>query len=632
MASRTVRIHRRHEIPVSDTWDLGQLFRAEEDYQRVLDRVRARYTQYPEFKGYLGRSAVRLADYLEFDASIDRDLEKLTHYASLKKAEDASEPANVARWAELRNLGTRVAESRAFAVPEIQSLTDDQFAELIKDPLLEPWQIYLQRLRRNLSHTLSPGEERLLSLAGSALSGYKEIFSQLTNLDMKFGRLTTNHGERIELTPGLADSLLTNLDRGTRRRAFHKLYRQIENHQFTLASALAASVRVDVFYARSRGYASALAAALFPDNIPVAVYHNLVASVRCYLPLVHQYYALRRQTFARGKLYYYDTFVRIAPDIYVHTRFDEAIGLVCQALAPLGKEYVQALRKGINARWVDRYETPGKRPGSFSSSSYRNPPFILMNYRPATISSVFTVAHEAGHSMHTWLSQSCQPFRYYKPSALLAEVAAMVNEELLTDFWLNRTTEPNVRAFLIDRSLERLRSVLVHQTMLAEFERIIHETEESGSALTLEFFRQTYGGLLKQYLGSEIAIDPELELECLRIPHFYSAFYVYRYALGISAAMMLATKIKKGDAESRRRYLELLRAGRTKFPIDALLAVDVDLRGPEPVAYTMEVFAERLDRLRELVAGFGKSRTAQTSPRLVKPRIRSGKGKVRGDQ
>ena len=607
MASRTVRVLRRHEIPVSDTWDLGQLFPEEEDYQRVLDGVRARYTRYPEFKGYLGQSAMRLADYLAFDASIDRDLEKLTHYASLKKAEDASEPANVARWAELRNLGTRVAESRAFAVTEIQRLTNDQFAELIGDPLLEPWHIYLQRIRRYLSHTLPPDEERLLSLAGSALSGYKEIFSQLTNLDMKFGRLTTNHGERIELTPGLADSLLTNVDRGTRRRAFHKLYRQIENHQFTLASTLAASVRVNVFYARSRGYSSALAAALFPDNIPEAVYDNLVASVRTYLPLVHQYYALRRQTLARGKLYYHDTFVRIVPDTCVHIPFNDAIDLVCEALAKLGKEYVQALRKGINARWVDRYETQDKRPGSFSSSSYQNPPFILINYRTATISSVFTLAHEAGHSMHTWLSQSSQPFRYYKPPALLSEVAALVNEELLTDFWLKRTTEPNVRAYLIDRSLERIRSALVHQAMLAEFERTIHETEESGGALTLEFFRQTYGGLLKQYLGSEITIDPELELECLRIPHFYSAFYVYRYALGISAAMILATKIKKGDAESRRRYLELLRAGRTKFPIDALLDVDVDLRGPEPVAYTMEVFAARLDRLRELVAGFGTS-------------------------
>ena len=607
MAARTVRIHRRDEIPVSDTWDLGQLFRVEEDYQQVLDGVRARYVRYPEFKGHLGRSAVSLADYLEFDAWIDRDLEKLTHYASLKKAEDGSEPANVARWSELRNLGTRIAESSAFAVPEIQSLTDNQFAELIRDPILAPWKIYLERIRRYLSHTLPAGEERLLSLAGSALSGYKEIFSQLTNLDMRFGRLTTNHGERIELTFGLADALLTNLDRATRRRAFHKFYRQIENHQFTLASALAASVRVDVYYSRSRGYSSALAAALFQDNIPAAVYGNLVASVRSYLPLVHQYYALRRQTFARRKLHYYDTFVRIAPDIVVHTPFDEAIDLVCEALAPLGKEYVQGLRNGFNARWVDRYETEGKRPGSFSSSSYRNPPFILINYRIAAISSVFALAHEAGHSMHTWLSQSTQPFRYYKPPVLLGEVAAMVNEELLTDFLLNRTTESNIRAFLIDRSLERLRSVLVQQTMLAEFERTIHETEEAGGGLTLQFFRQTYSVLLKEYLGPEITIDPELELDCLRIPHFYSAFYVYRYALGIAAATMLATKIKNGDARCRRGYLELLRAGRTKFPMDALLDVEIDLRSPEPVAYTMNVFAERLGQLRDLTAGFRKS-------------------------
>jgi oligoendopeptidase F len=627
MAARTVRIHRRDEIPVSDTWDLGLLFRTEEDYRQVLDGVRARHLRYPEFKGHLGRSPVWLADYLEFDASIDRDLEKLTHYASLKKAEDGSEPANAARWVELRNLGTRVAESRAFAVPEIQSLADDQFAELIRDPILAPWKIYLERIRRYLSHTLPAGEERLISLAGSALSGYKEIFSQLTNLDMKFGRLTTSQGERIELTLGLADSLLGNLDRGTRRRAFHQLYRQIENHQFTLASALAASVRVDVYYARSRGYSSALAAALFQDNIPVAVYDNLVASVRSYLPLVHQYYALRRKTFGRGKLHYYDTLVRITRDIQVHIEFDEAIDLICEGLAPLGKEYVQELRNGFYARWVDRYETAGKRPGSFSSSSYRNPPFMLINYRMATISSVFIVAHEAGHSMHTWLSQSSQPFRYYKPSALLAEVAAMVNEELLTDFWLNRTTEPKIRAFLIDRSLERFRSVLVHQTMSAEFERTIHDTEESGRGLTLEFFRQTYGGLLKEYLGSEITIDPELELQCLRIPHFYSAFYVYRYALGISAATMLARKIKNGDADFRRRYLELLQAGRTKFPIDALLDVEVDLRSPEPVAYAMSVFAERLGQLRDLAVGFGKSQTAQASPRTQK-----GREKVRGDQ
>jgi oligoendopeptidase F len=598
---RTVTIPSRAEVPIEATWDLGRLFPTEEDYRSSLENVRARYRQYHHFAGSLGRSAKCLIKYLEFNESLGRDLEKLSHYASLKKAENSSEQINLARWAELRSLGTQISEARSFAVPEIQKLTDDRFNELMQSPLLGPWNIYLERLRRYRPHTLSAGEERLLALAGSTHSGYKEVFSQLTHADMKFGTLTTNHGEKIGLTLGLVDSLLANPDRGTRRRAFHQLYRQIKNHQFTLAAALAASVRADVFYARSRRYPSALTAALFPDNIPLTVYDNLIATVRRHLPIVHQYYALRCEVF-RNKLYYYDTFIPVAPDIVVHTRFNEAIDLICAAVAPLGPEYIDQLRTGFNSRWIDCYETQGKRTGSFSSSSYGNPPFILMNYRSDTISSVFSVAHEVGHSMHIWFSQNSQPYRYYKPPVLLAEVAAMLNEELLTEFWLNQTSDPRIQAFLIDRSLERLRSALVRQTMFAEFEKTIHETEEAGRGLTLEFFCQTYSALLKDYLGPAITIDPELQLECLRVPHFYTAFYVYRYAIGISAAMLLATKILSGDQESKRRYHELLRSGCTKFPIDALLEAGIDLQSFEPVTNAMGIFARRLAQLKQRLA------------------------------
>jgi oligoendopeptidase F len=274
---RTVTIPARAEIPIKDTWDLSQLFPTEEDYRKTLENVRGRYRHYQDFVGRLSGSPECLVQYLEFHEALGSDLEKLSHYASLKKAENNSEQLTLARWAELRNLGTQISETRSFAVPEIQNLTDDRFTELTQSPLLDPWKIYLERLRRYRPHTLSAGEERLLALAGAAVSGYKEIFSQLTHVDMKFGTLTTNHGEKIGLTLGLADSLLANPDRGTRRRAFHQLYRQIKNYQFTLASALAASVRADVFYARSRRYPSAMAAALFPDNIPFAVYDNLIA-------------------------------------------------------------------------------------------------------------------------------------------------------------------------------------------------------------------------------------------------------------------------------------------------------------------------------------------------------------------
>jgi oligoendopeptidase F len=599
MKPRAVRIYYRHELLSSDTWDLGLLFRTEDEYRAALEQVRLRCKRYREFEGRITQSARSLVDYLELDESIDLALEKLTHYASLKKAEANGDPENTGRWAALQSLGTKIAEARAFAVPEIQRLTDARFNDLTRSPVIAPWKIYLDRVRRYKKHTLRAGEERVLALAGASLSGYKQIFSQLMNVDMKFGTLTTNHGEKIALTLGLADSFLANPDRATRRRAFNKLYRQVENHRSTLAATLAASVRADVLYARSRRFGSAREAALFSDNVPVAAYDNLITNVRSILPVVHRYYALRRRAF--GELYYYDTFIPIAPQICVHTQFNEAIELVCSALAPLGNQYVAALRRGFTARWVDRYETPGKRAGSFSSGSYRNPPFILMNYRTDSISSVFSVAHEAGHSMHIWFSQNAQSFRYYKPPVLLAEVAAMVNEELLTNYWLAKAAEPKIQAFLIDQNLERMRSVLVRQTMFAEFEKIIHAVQESGAGLTLECFRETYAGLLRDYLGPDITIDPELELECLRIPHFYSAFYVYRYAIGLTAAIALARKIQAGGNKFRRKYLELLRGGRTKFPVEALAEVGVDLCSSNPVEYTMNIFAQRLDQLEALM-------------------------------
>ncbi len=365
MKPRAVRIYYRHEIRTSDTWDLGLLFSTEDEYRAALEQVRTRYKRYREFEGRITESAPSLVDYLKLDESIDLALEKLTQYASLKKAEANADPVNTGRWSALQNLGTKIAEARAFAVPEIQRLTDARFNDLIRSPVVAPWKIYLDRIRRYRTHTLRAGEERLLALAGASLSGYKQIFSQLMNVDMKFGTLTTNHGEKITLTLGLADSLQANPDRATRRRAFHKLYRQVQNHQSTLAATLAASVRADVLYARSRRFGSALEAALFSDDVPVAVYDNLITNVRSILPLVHRYYALRRQAFGELRIAIGDTFIPIAPQIYVHTRFNEAIELVCSALAPLGNEYVETLRRGITARWVGPVRKPAVETDRF---------------------------------------------------------------------------------------------------------------------------------------------------------------------------------------------------------------------------------------------------------------------------
>ncbi|MBV9298475.1 MAG: oligoendopeptidase F family protein, partial [Verrucomicrobia bacterium] len=390
-------------------------------------------------------------------------------------------------------------------------------------------------------------------------------------------------------------------DRDLRRRAFHQFYQEFEDHKFSLASALSSSIRADVFSARIRNYPSALHASLFGDNIPVAVYDNLIATVRKNLPLLHEYYDLRRELLKIQDIHQFDTFVPLIPEIQASVDFEEAIDLVVQALSPLGAGYVEPLRDGLRSRWVDRYETKGKRSGAFSSSSYGNPPYILMNYRTDVFSDVFTLAHEAGHSMHSWFAQQHQLFQDYSYPIFLAEVASTFNEELLTHYLLERAQDNATRAYLVDRQIEDVRQVLFRQTMFAEFEKQVHEIEEAGGPLTLNVFCEVYRDLLEAYFGPRFSIDGELSIECLRIPHFYSAFYVYKYATGISASIALAARVLKGGIAELGAYLSFLKAGGAKFPIDTLRDAGVDMQSPEPIESAMKLFQKRIIQLRELL-------------------------------
>jgi oligoendopeptidase F len=349
---------------------------------------------------------------------------------------------------------------------------------------------------------------------------------------------------------------------------------------------------------------------LFGDNIPIAVYDNLIATVRKNLPLLHEYYDLRRELLKLEDIHQYDTFVPLAPKIQSNVDFEAAIDLVVEALHPLGAEYVDTLRNGLRSRWVDRYETKGKRSGAFSSSSYGNPPYILMNYKPDVFSDVFTLAHEAGHSMHTWFAQKHQLFQDYDYPIFLAEVASTFNEELLTHHLLERAQEPVMRAYLIDRQIEDIRQVLFRQTMFAEFEKQVHEIEENGGPLTLDVFCKVYRDLLAAYFGPRFAIDDELSIECLRIPHFYTAFYVYKYATGISASVSLADRVLKGGVAEVDAYLGFLKSGGTKFPIETLREAGVDMQSPEPIEKAMSLFHSRMRQLRELLAEKGMQRKA----------------------
>jgi len=596
----THTIPARFEIPESDTWDLRKLFSKEEDYREALAGLKDLYPKIAQYKTRLGESAKTLCECLEFEKSLDQTAERLGHYASLKYAEDSSNNDNLSRRAELTNLVTKVSEAASFINPEIQQIPDETFERFLGDPILGDWKTSLTKLRRYKPHTLSEREERLLTLSAPIIRGHSDTFSQLTNVDMKFGSLIEENQERA-LSLSTYISFLHKKDRDLRRRAFQQFYAEFDDHKYTLASALCSSVRADVFSAKIRNYPSAREASLFSDKIPVAVYDNLIATVRKNLPVLHEYYQLRKEILELDQIHQYDTFVPMVPAIRTNTTFEEAIEIILKALKPLGGEYLQTLGNGLRSRWVDRYETKGKRSGAFSSSSYGNPPYILMNYKAEVFSDVFTLAHEAGHSMHSSFAQKHQKFQDYGYPIFLAEVASTFNEELLTHYLLDQAGVVQMRAYLIDRQIEDIRQTLFRQTMFAEFEKEIHEIEENGGPLTLESFKNVYRSLLDAYFGPGFVIDGQLDLECLRIPHFYSAFYVYKYATGISAAISLADRVLNGGPEELEAYLGFLKAGGYHFPIDILRAAGVDMLSPEPIEKAMNLFQSRIVQLRELM-------------------------------
>ena len=596
-----IEIAMRADIPEKDKWDLRHLFADVSKWQEDFAWVQQTYPLLTAWKGKLGESAKNLAECLEFEKTIDQKIERLYHFASLQLAQDSANTEYLARVGQIQNLLTKIGETSAFLIPEIQAIPDEKFEKFMADLALKEWRIQLHKIRRLKPHVLSEAEERILALGAVALSGYDDAFSQLTDVDMKFGVLTDETGREKPLTQSSYSSFLIKRDHELRKRAFHQFYAEFQDHQYTLATSLAYSAKADVFRARARHYPSALEAALFPDDVPVAVYEGLIKSVRANLKPLFRYFDLRRRLLGLDGLHHYDTYVPLVGDIETKIPFDQAIDQVVASLQPLGKEYVDVLAQGLRARWCDRYETKGKRSGAFSSGSYGAPPYILMNYKDDVFADVYTLAHEAGHSMHTWFAQKAQLFQDYDYPIFLAEVASTFNEELLTHFLLEQTSDPKMRAYIINRQVDDIRGTVFRQTMFAEFEKIIHAVEESGDALTLDVFKSEYRKLLGAYFAENFTLDPQLDLECLRIPHFYNAFYVYKYATGISAAVALSERVLSNQPGAVEAYLNFLRSGGSKFPLEALKIAGVDMTTSAPIESTLRLFERRVNELEQLL-------------------------------
>lgn len=602
MPKTTKRIPSRKEVRETDTWDLRPLFKSDAAWERGLKEFAALIPRFEAFRGRLGTAPKVLRDCCRLEVEVDRLGERLQNYAFLKSCENVADGTYQGMLSRYVHAATHAQEASSFIAPEIRAIPRAAMARILRSPLLAEFRFGLEKLLRYRPHILSVKEERLLAMQGEVADASYRAFEQLCDADLKFGFVKDERGVKVELTQSTFRALLDSPRRSVRRQAFERFYAQYEAHANTLASTLSAAVLQDVYMARARNFGSCLEQALFGDRVPIAVYDSLIAAVRGNLDTAHRYLDVRRRALRLRKLAFYDTYVPIVPTARRKTPYAAAARLICDALRPLGADYCRALEKGLlEARWVDRYENQGKRSGAFSSGGYDGPPYILMNYQDSVPDGVFTLAHEAGHSMHTRLSAGCQPFQYYHYPILLAEVASTFNEQLLNAHLLAQARDKRTRAYLINREIDEIRGTIVRQTMFAEFEKTIHALAEEGEPLTLDRLRAEYRALLEAYFGPDVEIDDALSLECLRIPHFYSAFYVYKYATGLSAAIALSRGVLEEGASARDRYLEFLSAGGSGYPLDLLRAAGVDLEDSAPVATAMARFRELVDELETLV-------------------------------
>jgi oligoendopeptidase F len=587
----------RNKVKSADTWDLGSLYSGDKAWEKAFLAWEKQIDGYSQFQGKLGDDAGTLVECLQFDEQFDRTGERLGTYAFLKTAEDTAESIYQRMQGRYMHVASLASQAASYIRPEILAIPAIKMKHFLADARLQPYRLLLERLLRFRLHTLGKKEERLLALQTEMSQAASHIFRQLTDADLKFGSIRNDKGELVELTHGSFSTMLHSPKRNVRKAAFHQYYHVFADHQHALAASLAASVQRDIYYAKARNYPGALEAALFPDRMPVKVYDNLIESVHSHLPAVYRYYDLRRRKMRLKDIHHYDTYVPILADLQTRRNWKQAVEAVLAALKPLGSEYCGALEHGLTGRWCDRYENRGKQSGAFSSGSYDGDPYILMNYQSEVLDHVFTLAHEAGHSMHSYLSAKNQPYVYYNYVIFVAEVASTFNEQLLSRHLLEHARNDQERAFLINRQIDAMRGTIIRQTMFAEFEKIAHQTAESGEPLTLEKFQEIYRNLLVQYFGPDFVVDDELSLECLRIPHFYRAFYVFKYATGMSAAIALADRVLTGGKKELDAYLNFLKGGCSKDPLDLLRDAGVDMEQPVAVDTALTQFGKLVEEL-----------------------------------
>lgn len=591
------KVLERSKIDENFKWSISDLFKSDEDWQKAYDNVESNLLKFNDYKGKLNIN--NLFDCLKLRDNVMLKTEQVFVYAGLRANEDSTNNFYQGLDAKSNRLITLASAATSFIEPEILSLNEGELRERLNNEL-SMYKHYIEDILRSREHILSADKEEILAQVYEIGSAPSNIFYMLNNADIEFPSVTDSNGDKHSLSHGTFVSYLESSDRELRKSAFEGLYDTYYKQKNTIASIYAASVKKDSFNAKVRNYKSSLEAALSANNIPVKVYTKLVETVNKHLPLMHRYIKLRKKVLGISDLDMYDIYTPIVEDINTHKSYEEAKKIVLDALKPMGKEYCDKLKSALEEeKWVDIYENKGKRSGAYSWGAYGCHPFVSLNYND-TVDSMFTLAHEMGHALHSHYTWSNQPFVYGDYTIFVAEVASTVNEALLMEHLLKITTDVKERKYLLNYFMEQFRGTLFRQTMFAEFELKTHSMVENGEPLTFERLCEIYGELNRKYYGDEInSSNEKISWEWMRIPHFYTAFYVYQYATGYSAAITLSQKILKDNGADA--FIDFLKGGSSKYSIDLLKDAGVDMTGAEAIENAMKVFESVLDSFEELV-------------------------------
>lgn len=587
---------KRSEVPEALKWKMTDLYASDDLWEKEVDTIGSLSKKIADYAGKLGDSADTLLHFLKERDTLLQLMSRMYVYANQSYHQDTADAHYQAYAAKAESVRVEVSASLSFADPEILAIPEERIAKFYEEePELEKYRRAIDVIMRARAHTLSAEEESILAAAGELAASPENIFSMFNNADIRFPYITDVEGNRIQITHANFIKFLNDKDRSLRKEAFRGVYHTYAKWGNTLAAVFVSNLKQERFYAKMRKYPSVCAMHLSEGNIPEAVYDNLIETVHRHLPDLHRYMALRKKILGVEHLHMYDLYVPLVAEVDQKISYEEAKETVAKALAPMGKAYTDILREGYENGWIDVAANANKRSGAYSWGAYGTHPYVLLNQQD-DLESMFTLAHEMGHAIHTYHSDKAQPFTYAGYLIFVAEVASTCNECLLNHYLLSQEENGDKRNYILNHYLESFRTTLFRQTMFAEFEKIVHEKTTQGESLTMEDLNQIYHDLNVLYYGPDVVVDSEIDYEWMRIPHFYTAFYVYQYATGFSAAVAFSKKILEEGQPAVDRYVkEFLSGGCAKDPIDLLAVAGVDMSTPKPVDDALSVFAKYLD-------------------------------------